>query len=125
MSQLEEPKTEEEESEEEYEEEEKTLTEERVTSFPFNSSNQNDCDVLIITEDKDLLFRSAFLNLISDAFQKSWAITENSKDGRKVIEMKDTKADVVVEALSFYFPKFYDTLKGIYLMCIMLSLIHI
>jgi len=32
--------------------------------------------------------------------------------GRKVVEIKDTDGEIVVEALSFYYPRFYKQLKG-------------
>jgi len=79
---------------------------------PFHS-NEDDCDVLVVTKDKDLLFRSTVLNLISKAFQESWTLNDNNQDGRKVVEMKDTDGDVVVKALSFYYPKSFENVQGI------------
>jgi len=85
--------------------------ENRETSVPFHA-NEDDCDVLVITKDKDLLFQSAVLNFISKSFQESWILGDNKQDGKKVVEMKDTDGDVVVEALSFYYPRFYKHLEG-------------
>ena len=92
--------------------EKKREEEEKRESIVFDF-DESDCDVEIITEDETFLFQSAGLNFISDAFQESWLRTEiDGKNGRKVVEMKDTYGDIVLHALSFYYPKFYEDLEG-------------
>jgi len=61
---------------------------------------------LVVTKDEDLLFQSAVLNFISDAFHELWTLSDNIDD-RKVVEKKDTDSDIVVHTLSFYYPKVY------------------
>jgi hypothetical protein len=71
----------------------------------FHFIQNNMIAVFGYTKDKDLLFEYRALNLISKSFQESLVLNDNH-DGRKFMGMKDTNEDIIVEALSFYYPRF-------------------
>ena len=70
--------------------------------FPFDF-NENDCDVAIITKDKEVHLPSSFLEMISNY--------ENIKMADGKIEM-DVLSEKLIKALSFYRPRdCEDTMK--------------
>ena len=65
---------------------------------PFDFE-ENDCDIVIMTKDKEVLLPSSFLEMASN--------DENLPVINGRIEI-DVLADSVVKALSYYVPKFWD-----------------
>ena len=69
---------------------------EKLVPFDFD---ENNCDVIIMTKDKEVHFPSSFLKMASN------------KDDLPIVEGKisiDVSAENLVESLSFFYPKCED-----------------
>ena len=71
-------------------------------------SDESQCDVVLVTKDQHLLFQASDLNAISKVFEEMLSLPNVKKiNGRKVVDAEDTKTEIIIQALTFYFPKYF------------------
>ena len=70
---------------------------EKLIPFDFD---ENDCDISIVTKDKEINLPSIFLEMVSNG--EMLPIIEGT------INIDEIPADIVVQALSYYVPKYWE-----------------